>query len=110
MDWKTKNAKLDLDEAAVPAQAVATAMEKTPHMMGADLRYGGWLALSVPELTDEATAKKATEALSKLKGVAKVAPYVKHRAIGVQFVADGKLTSKELIDTLAKAGLKAANY
>jgi copper chaperone CopZ len=79
-------------------------------MMGADMRYGGWLALSVPDLTDEAAAKKATEALSKLKGIAKVAPYVKQRAIGVQFAADGKLTSKEVIEALAKAGLKAANY
>jgi len=101
---------LEFDETAVPAQAIATAMDKTPHMMGADLRYGGWLALSVPDLTDEAAAKKATDTLSKLKGVAKVAPYVKQRAIGVQFAADGKLTSKELIDTLAKAGLKAANF
>lgn len=78
-------------------------------MMGPRMQYGGWLALSVPELTDAASAKKATDALTNVKGVAKAVPYIKQRAVGVQLTADGKLMTKDLIEALTKAGLKASN-
>src|SRR5262245_3500641 len=45
VDWNTKNAKVVFDESVLPAQALAAAIEGTPHMMGGGMRYGGWLAL-----------------------------------------------------------------
>ena len=65
VDWNTKNAKIVFDESVLPAQSLAAAIEGTPHMMGAGMRYGGWLALKVPSITDEASGQKAKEAVRR---------------------------------------------
>src|SRR5262245_39351590 len=64
VDWNTRNAKVQFDENVLPAQALASAIETTPHMMGAGMRYGGWLALKVPSISDQASGQKAKETLS----------------------------------------------
>lgn len=110
VDWDTKNAKLTFDEGVVSSANIASAIAATPHMMGRDLHYGGWLALSVPEIGDDAVSKKVTEAIGKVKGVAKVVPYPKQKAVGIAFSSDGTVSSKALIDALASAGIKASNY
>ena len=110
VDWKTKMARIEFDEKVVPAQTLAQRIAATPHMMGGDMQYAGWLALKVPEAKDETAAKKAEEALTKLTGVKQVVTYPKQQSIGVQFDAKGKLTSETLIDALAAAGIKATNY
>ncbi len=107
VDWKTKNAKVEFDESAIPAQRVAQLIAATPHMMGGNMSYDGWLALKVPELKDDAVATKAKDALRGIAGVKSVATYPAQKAVGIQFAADGKTTSKELIDALNKAGIKA---
>src|SRR4051794_21539581 len=38
VDWNTKSAKIAFDESVLPAQSLATAIERTPHMMGAGMR------------------------------------------------------------------------
>src|SRR5262245_54921686 len=43
VDWNKKNAKVEFDESVLPAQALAAAIETTPHMMGSGMRYAGWL-------------------------------------------------------------------
>src|SRR5438034_11536857 len=73
VDWNTKNAKIVFDESVLPAQSLAAAIEGTPHMMGAGMRYGGWLALKVPSITDQASGQKAKEKLSKVVGVTAMA-------------------------------------
>lgn len=110
VDWNTKSARLDFDESVLPAQRLAQAIAGTPHMMGGDMHYSGWLALRVPELKDASSAKQVTDVLTKMPGVSRVQPYVAQHAVGIQFDAKGKLQSRELIDALAKAGVKAANY
>src|SRR3954470_4096798 len=50
VDWNTKSAKITFDESVLPAQALASAIERTPHMMGAGMHYGGWLYLKVPSI------------------------------------------------------------
>jgi len=109
VDWNTKSARLDFDESVLPAQRLAQTIADTPHMMGGDMHYAGWLALKVPELKDT-TAKDVTDVLTKLSGVTRVQPYVSQHAIGVEFNSTGKVTSRQLIDALTKAGIKAANY
>jgi copper chaperone CopZ len=109
VDWKTKNARIEFDEAVLPAQKVAQLIADTPHMMGRNMQYGGWLALKVPSLKDDATAKQVMEVLSKVEGVKQVATYPKQRSVGIAFAAKGDLTSAELIDVLTKAGIKAEN-
>ena len=109
VDWKTKNARIEFDEAIVPAQKVAQLIADTPHMMGSNMHYGGWLALKVPDLKDDATAKQVKDVLSKVEGVKQVATYPKQHSIGIAFVSKGDLTSAQLIEALAKAGIKAEN-
>src|SRR5436189_858166 len=75
VDWNTKSAKIVFDESVLPAQSLAAAIEGTPHMMGAGMRYGGWLYLKVPSITDQASGQKAKETLSKVEGVKSVAVY-----------------------------------
>src|ERR1043166_7590533 len=75
VDWNKKTAKVEFDESVLSAQALASAIEKTPHMMGAGMRYGGWLALKVPSITDETSGKKVKETLEKVEGVKTVAVY-----------------------------------
>jgi copper chaperone CopZ len=110
VDWTSKSAKIVFDEKEVSAQQIASAIAGTPHMMGGGSKYGSWLSLSVPGLKDEAAAKTAREALGKLPGVASVSPFVTQHTLSVQFSGEGKATTAELIDALAKAGLPAHSY
>jgi copper chaperone CopZ len=110
VDWNTKNAKIEFDESVLPAQALATAIEGTPHMMGSGMRYGGWLALKIPSVTDAASGQKAKEALSKVAGVRSVAVYPAQRSVGVLFARNGTLSSQQLIEALAKEGIEASNF
>jgi hypothetical protein len=65
-------------------------------MMGRDMQYGGLLVLSVAGVNDKATGMKATAALGKLEGVARVTLYPQQEAVGVEFSDKGKVTSKQL--------------
>lgn len=109
VDWKTKNAQIVFDESLIPAQRVAQLIGTTPHMMGSNMHYGGWLALKVPALKDAASAKQIKDVLSKVEGVQQVATYPSQNAVGIAFDAKGKLTSAQLIDVLNKAGIKSEN-
>ena len=109
VDWKSKHARIEFDETKLPAQRVAQLIAATPHMMGSNMHYGGWLALKVPDLKDDATAKQVKEVLSKLKGVKQVATYPAQHSVGIAFAAKGNLTSAQVIEELTKAGIKAEN-
>jgi copper chaperone CopZ len=109
VDWKTKNARVEFDESVLPAQRLARMIADTPHMMGRNMHYAGWLALKVPDLKDEASAKKTKEVLTKVDGVKQVAAYPAKHSVGIAFDAKGDLTSAQLIDALTKAGIKAEN-
>ena len=54
--------------------------------------------------------EKATAALEKVEGVAKVTVYPQQKAVAIQFRPKGKVTSKELLNALDKAGIKAGQY
>jgi copper chaperone CopZ len=110
VDFPGKYAAVEFDETVVSAQEVARATSVTPHMMGKDMRYGGTLVLSVPGVKDEATGKKATAALGKIEGVAKVTLYPQQQAVGIEFADKGKVTSKQLVEALEAAGLKGTQY
>ncbi len=110
VDWNTKNAKIVFDEGVLPAQSLATAIESTPHMMGGGMRYGGWLALKVPSITDQASGQKVKDVLSKIEGVKTVVIYPAQHSAGVLFAGTGTLTSRQLIDTLVKEGIEATSY
>jgi hypothetical protein len=110
VDFKGKYATAEFDETVISAQEVARAMLGTPHMMGRDMQYGGLLVLSVAGVNDQATGKKATAALSKVDGVARVTLYPQQEAVGIEFGDKGNVTSKQLIEALEAAGLKGAAY
>lgn len=110
MDFQGKYATVEFEENVISAQEVARAMFGTPHMMGRGMQYGGILVLSVASVKDEAVGKKATAALSKVDGVAKVTLYPQQQAVGVEFTGQGKVTSKQLIAALEAAGLKGTQY
>ncbi len=110
VDWNTKNAVVEFDETVIPAQKVAALIAGTPHMMGNDMRYAGWLAIKVAGVDKDETAAKTKEALGKVKGVAKVAVYPKQGSVSVAFTGDGKLTIQELLLALEAAGLKGTSY
>ena len=110
VDWNTKDAKVEFDESVLPAQRVAQLIADTPHMMGPNLRYDGWLALKAPDIKDDATAGKAKEALQKVPGVKAVAAFPDKHVVEVQFTAEGHATSQQLIDALAAAGIQAENF
>jgi len=110
VDWKSKNAHIDYDESVIPAQKVARLIADTPHMMGGNLHYGGWLALKVEELKDDASGKPIKEALTQIEGVKAVALYPKQHTVGVQFAARGELTDRELLDALTRTGYHAENF
>lgn len=109
VDWKTKNARLEFDESVISAQHVAKSIAETPHMMGGNLKYGGWLALKVDELKDATAGKAVKETLAKVEGVKAVAVYPKQKAVGVQFAGKGNVTDRQLIDALTEAGYHAKN-
>ena len=110
VDWNSKHATVQFDESVLPAQALASAIEGTPHMMGAGMRYGGWLALNTPSVTDEASGQKVKDALSKIDGVKTVAAYPAQHKVGVLFAGKGAASSQQLIDALAKDGIAASTY
>jgi copper chaperone CopZ len=110
VDWSTKTAKVEFDEKAVSVQQISSAVASTPHMMGGGLKYGSWLALSVPDLKDDGAAKTASAAIGKLPGVANVTPFIPQHSVSVQFSSKGAVTTAELIDALTKAGLAATTY
>lgn len=110
VDWATKSARVQFDEKALSAQQLADLVAKTPHMMGGGMKYSGALALSVPELRDQETAKTATAALEKVSGVAKVNTFPARHMLTVQFSQGTALTSTQLIDALDKVGMKAKTY
>lgn len=107
VDWATKNAKVEFDEQQISAQQLSSRIATTPHMMGGNMKYGGWLALKVPEIGAEGNADKAKAALSKIKGVSTVAAYVPQKSVGVSFTGQGDVTTAQLIDGLKEAGLDA---
>lgn len=110
VDWKTKRARLEFDEDKTSAQQIAEGIVTTPHMMGAGMRYDGRLALSVPDLKDEAAAKTAKATIQQVKGVAAVAAFPQQRLISVSFDHQGKVAIRDLLRALDKAGFKAASY
>lgn len=107
VDWKTKNAGVEFDESIISAQQVAKLIADTPHMMGGKMHYGGLLILKVPSVKDDASAKRAKEAIAKIKSVKRVAAFPKNHTIGVQFSDKGDLTSEELIAALKQVGIEA---
>lgn len=108
VDWKTKNAKVEFDEQQIGAQQIAGRIAATPHMMGGKMRYGGWLALRVPDIATEGNAEKAKEALTKVTGVSKVKVYPQQKSVGVAFDNKGTVKTPQLIEALKEAGLDAA--
>ncbi len=110
VDWKTKQARVEFDEAVLPAQQLARLIAETPHMMGGDMQYAGWLALKAPEVKDDATAKRAKEALGELEGVKRVAAYPAQNSVGVLFDAKGEVTSRQLVEALKAAGFEAEPF
>ncbi len=107
VDWNTKTAKVEFDESVLPAQKLAQAIASTPHMMGGNMHYTGWLSLKAPELKDEASAAKVKDAIAKQKGVKRVVAYPKQHALNVEFAADGQVTTQQLIDAVKEVGLVA---
>jgi copper chaperone CopZ len=107
--WDTKNATIEFDESVIPAQTLAQKLASTPHMMGGDMKYEGWLALKVPTVKDEASGKAVKDALAKVDGISQVALYPDQKSIGIQFSVKGKMTTQEIIELLAKAGIEASN-
>ena len=69
VDRKTKNARLEFDESVISAQQVAKTIAETPHMMGGNLHYGGWLALKVDEVRDDAVARAARRGSNGYPGI-----------------------------------------
>ena len=110
VDWETKNAKVEFDESKLPAQKVSQLIAATPHMMGASMHYGSWLALKAPDVKDDATAKNAKEVLGKVAGVKAAEAFPAQHIVEVQFASEGKTTTSDLIDALAGAGIKAETY
>lgn len=110
VNWSTKNAVVEIDENVLPVQILSQRVAATPHMMGRGMQYSGWLALQVPSVKDETAGKKVKEALAGVKGIKQVAVYPSQKAIGILFSDDGKATTKEVIEHLAKAEIEASNY
>jgi copper chaperone CopZ len=109
VDWDSKQARIEFDEAVLPAQKVAQLIAGTPHMMGRNLHYDGWLALKVSEVASDETAKPVVDVLQKIEGIKRVAAYPKQHSVALQFDTKGQLTSAQLIRALAKAGFHATN-
>lgn len=110
VNFPTKWATVEFDESVISAQEVSRAMFQAPHAMGANMKYGGYLMLSVPDAKDKATQTKATTALGKVEGVAKAVYYPQTKAVAIQFADKGKVTSTDLIKALEDAGLKATQF
>ncbi len=107
VDWKTKTALIEFDETVLPAQGISRLIAATPHMMGGKMHYGGWLALRAPEIKDEATGRKAEEALRGVEGVKSAKAYPDRHSIAVFFSAKGDVMTRQLIESLNAAGFQA---
>jgi copper chaperone CopZ len=66
--------------------------------------------LKAADLKDDATAKKAKAAVSKVAGVKNVATFPAQHMVEIQFASEGKATSKDLIAALENAGMKAETF
>jgi copper chaperone CopZ len=110
VDWNKKNAKIEFDESLLPAQALASAIDTTPHMMGAGMKYGGWLTLKVPSIGDEASGQKVKDVLSKMDGVKTVAVYPAQHSAAVLFAGKGTISSRQMIELLGNEGIEATNF
>lgn len=110
VDWNSKKATVEFDEAVLPAQALAAAIENTPHMMGGGMRYAGWLALKVPTLSDEASGAKVKETLTTVAGVKNVAVYPAQHSAAVLFGGAGTTSSQQVLDALKEAGIEATRF
>lgn len=110
VDWATKNAKVEFDEQQIPAQQIASRIGSTSHMMGGTMKYGGWLALKVPDIAAEGNADKAKTALAAVKGVSTVSVYPQQKSVGVSFAAQGSVTSAQLVEALKAEGLEATVF
>ena len=110
VDWNTKNAKVVFDESLLPAQALAAAIDGTPHMMGGGMKYGGWLALKVPSISDEPSGQKVKDVLSKMDGVKTITVYPAQHSAAVLFAGKGTASSHKIIELLAKEGIEATNF
>ena len=108
VDYQSKNAAIEFEESAISAQEIALAMSATPHLMGKELHYGGALLLKASGLNDEAAGKKASAALSKIEGVARVEILPKQEAVAIHFTGKGTTTGTQLLNALESAGFKAA--
>ncbi|MBX9790587.1 MAG: heavy-metal-associated domain-containing protein [Pirellulales bacterium] len=106
VDYGRKSARVEIDESSISAQQIAQAIAGTPHMMGGSMHYSGWLFVSVAGLTDKANAKKATDALMAVPGVAKVQVQKSKKLVAVQFATKGKATTAQLLTALADVGLE----
>ena len=76
--------------------------------MGKNMKYGGFLLLSLSDVKDKAMIKKATTTLEKVEGVAKAVYYPQTKFVAIQFADKGKVTSTQLIKALEDVGLKAS--
>lgn len=110
VDWNTKKAMVQFDETVLPVQALASAIEGTPHMMGGGMRYAGWLALKVPSITDDASGQKVKDVLSKMDGVKTVTVYPAQRSAAVLFAGKGTMSSRQMIELLGKERIEATNF
>ena len=112
VDWNSKNARIEYDEQIISAQRLSTAIAATPHMMGGNMQYGGWLALKVSDVKaeDSAAWDRIKAALGKVPGVKRVAIYKSRSGAGVEFDSKGEATSRKLVTALADAGFKASNF
>jgi copper chaperone CopZ len=108
VSFPTKWATVEFDEGVISAQEVSRAMFQAPHAMGKDMKYGGFLLLSLSDAKDKATITKATTTLEKVEGVAKAVYYPQTKFVAIQFADKGKVTSTQLIKALDDAGLKAS--
>jgi copper chaperone CopZ len=110
VDWKTKIAHIEFDQATISAQSVAQHIAATPHMMGKSMHYEGWLSLRAPAVKDKATAQAAERALASVKGVKSAKAYPEQHSIAVQFDARGDLRTGDIVKVLKEAGITADTY
>ena len=108
VNFPTKWATVEFDESKISAQEVSRTMFQAPHAMGKDMKYGGYLLLSLPDAKDKATQAKATTTLEKVEGVVKAVYYPQTKFVAIQFADKGKVTSTQLIKALDDEGLKAS--
>jgi P-type Cu+ transporter len=110
VDWASRSAQVEFDESTISAQQISQTVRHTSHMMGAGMSYGSWLALSVPDVKDDASAETVKKALKPIAGVSSVATNVKQHTVSVEFSDKGSAATKELIAALKTAGFDAKTY